>query len=816
VVTASSAQSFLASGTFVDVLVSADSTKLYAIANQNVTVFDAGSGATLATYTFGNALGAADLSPDGSALLIADRSAYSATDATNRFFALNLSTGAVSTFADTAPRGNGFGDVAFLTNTTALVTGGASTNGTTVRLYDLTTGTYSSASTLADPTLSPSADHSHVLVGSSNAQRSAAVYLSDGTLLSSSSAQNAGGSSQGNGFAQAISPDGRLVALAGYPGQSGLALATNGFSFLPSPAATAPYLGVAAPLAFSADGKTLYEGRSGLVIAIDVATSQAVASYAVSGGSSSIQASADGHFLAVRNVTGIELIDLTSASFASGSGNDTLTGYELFGFGGNDTLINTDTTARPGAITGQLYGGAGDDRYYISSGSTFVYEYAGQGIDTVYSTVSATLTANVENLVLSGTGANNVTGYGGYGNDLDNVITGSALSDRLDGYGGNDTLIGNAGNDDLRGYDGNDTLMGGEGNDVLNGGSGDDLLDGGSGNNRIDGDTGTDTLVVAGARTSYTGLTVDGHSYLIGAEGANLIADVERVRFADTTVDFSEAMNGAAPFDALRYIASYPDLIRAFGDNPQAGARHFDAYGFAEGRAAFGIDGREYLASNSDLAKLFGDNASFGIWHYVNYGFNEGRPTTSFDAQQYLATNTDLLRIFGNNAEAGLTHYLTYGANEGRPVGGFDSVAYLLSNPDIAGAGYGATGAFAHWLVYGAAEGRAGDAVFGREQGDQALLLGTASNQAIDQAGDNDWFQLDHSAGQPTRIDVSAAFGQSVTVHDAAGHLLASASASGADGNVVLDLTAVSAGAYYVTVEALDAAAHGAYSIIAG
>ncbi|WP_375271319.1 hypothetical protein [Sphingomonas sp.] len=814
------------SGNFVDALLSADSTKLYAIENQRVTVFDVASGATLATYSLGNALGGADLSPDGTTLLVADRATYAATDATNRFFSINLATGAVSTFADTAARGSGFGDVAFLTNTTALVTGGATANGTTVRLYDFTTGTYSAASTLTDPTLSASADHSHVLVGSSNAQRRAAVFRADGTLLASGSASTPG-NMQGTSRAQAISSDGGLVAFAGYPGQSGLALATSSFGFLPSPAVAAPYLGVSAPLAFSADGKTLFEGRGGVIIAIDVATSQAIGSYAVSGAprlfdsnggaigfGNAIRASADGRYLSVIAAGGVELIDLATTGYVAGSGNDTLTGFELFGFAGDDTLINTDASARPGAVTGYLYGGTGDDRYYIDSASTQVIEYAGQGTDTIYSSVGGYIPANVENMVITGTGANGAAGYGGYGNDLDNVITGSALADRLDGYGGNDTLIGNAGNDDLRGFDGNDTLSGGAGDDVLNGGAGDDLLDGGPGNNRIDGDAGSDTLVLAGARASYTALVINGHDYLIGAEGANQVANVEQVRFADATVGFADTIAGAAPFDALRYIASYGDLIRAFGNDPQAGARHFDAFGFAEGRSPGVFDGREYLASNPDLAALFGNNASFGVWHYVNYGFNEGRPTTSFDAQQYLAANTDVLRAFGNNPDAGLTHYLSYGADEGRATGGFDAVGYLLSNPDIAGAGYGATGAFAHWLVYGAAEGRAGDAAFGREQGDHALPLGTAASQAIDRAGDHDWFQLDLAAGQQTRIDVSAAFDQRVSVHDAAGHLLASA--SGTNGHVTLDLAAGATGAYYVTVEALDAAAQGNYSIIAG
>ncbi|MCW5788346.1 MAG: hypothetical protein KIT49_12725 [Nitrospira sp.] len=75
------------------------------------------------------------------------------------------------------------------------------------------------------------------------------------------------------------------------------------------------------------------------------------------------------------------------------------------------------------------------------------------GIDTVQSSVSWTLGANVEHLTLTGTAA-----IGGTGNTLAN------------------SLIGNAGNNVLMGGDGNDTLSGGKGNDVLNGGTGNDVF----------------------------------------------------------------------------------------------------------------------------------------------------------------------------------------------------------------------------------------------------------------------------------------------------------------------------------------------------
>ncbi len=91
------------------------------------------------------------------------------------------------------------------------------------------------------------------------------------------------------------------------------------------------------------------------------------------------------------------------------------------------------------------------------------------GNDTVQSSVSYYLPNNVENLTLLG--SDSLTGSG---NDLANMITGSAGGDYLYGYGGNDTISGLAGND---------YIDGGAGDDVLAGNQGDDYLVGGDGNN---------------------------------------------------------------------------------------------------------------------------------------------------------------------------------------------------------------------------------------------------------------------------------------------------------------------------------------------
>jgi Ca2+-binding RTX toxin-like protein len=102
-----------------------------------------------------------------------------------------------------------------------------------------------------------------------------------------------------------------------------------------------------------------------------------------------------------------------------------------------------------------------------------IIESAGEGKDTVQSSVNHTLTVNIEDLTLVGNDNTN-----GTGNNLDNVITGNSGNNLLKGLNGHDTLLGGAGND---------TLLGGVGNDILVGGDGSDSFFFGSGAGRIAG-----------------------------------------------------------------------------------------------------------------------------------------------------------------------------------------------------------------------------------------------------------------------------------------------------------------------------------------
>jgi Ca2+-binding RTX toxin-like protein len=71
-----------------------------------------------------------------------------------------------------------------------------------------------------------------------------------------------------------------------------------------------------------------------------------------------------------------------------------------------------------------------------------VVENAGEGADTVFSGAHLVLTANVEDLTLTGS-----ADLQGYGNGDINTLTGNAASNLLDGRGGADVMLGGAGND---------------------------------------------------------------------------------------------------------------------------------------------------------------------------------------------------------------------------------------------------------------------------------------------------------------------------------------------------------------------------------
>ncbi|MGP3699700.1 Calx-beta domain-containing protein [Rhodobacter sp. NSM] len=150
------------------------------------------------------------------------------------------------------------------------------------------------------------------------------------------------------------------------------------------------------------------------------------------------------------------------------AGNDRLEGHggnDILGGGAGNDVLNG------GGGRDRMLGGGGNDTYVVDHAGDRTVEAARGGIDTVRSSLSWTLDANVERLVLTGSAA-----LAGTGSGLANTLTGNRGANRLEGLGGNDRLNGGDGRDRLIGGAGNDTMTGGDGADVMIGGAGRDTF----------------------------------------------------------------------------------------------------------------------------------------------------------------------------------------------------------------------------------------------------------------------------------------------------------------------------------------------------
>ena len=177
----------------------------------------------------------------------------------------------------------------------------------------------------------------------------------------------------------------------------------------------------------------------------------------------------------------IENLTLTGSGNLIGEGNalaNKIVGNagnnDLSGSDGNDTLTGNagDDLLDGGTGADSMAGGAGSDTYSVDDIADKVAESGPAGdVDGVISTITYTLGANLESLILSGAGG----AIDGTGNALNNTITGNNLNNVLSGLAGNDNLSGNLGDDLLQGGAGNDTLATGGGFDTLEGGADSDV-----------------------------------------------------------------------------------------------------------------------------------------------------------------------------------------------------------------------------------------------------------------------------------------------------------------------------------------------------
>jgi Ca2+-binding RTX toxin-like protein len=338
----------------------------------------------------------------------------------------------------------------------------------------------------------------------------------------------------------------------------------------------------------------------------------------------------------------------------------------LTGGDGNDTLDG-------GAGIDTMAGGRGDDTYISDSATEVITEGAGTGLsyagwDTVVSSVTRTLGANLEALVLSGSASINGTGNTLanriVGNDADNQLDGGSGADELLGGKGNDTyLIDNTGDvvmeyagggvDRVRssiawslgtelenlsltgtsaingtGNDLDNSLVGNSGANRLTGGGGNDTLDGGSGNDTMIGGTGDDVYICNVATDVVTEAANEGIDTVRSAATWTLGA---ASNLENLTLTGTSAINGTG--NALNNI-----LIGNGAINTLTGGAGNDTL---DG----GVGADKLIGGAGDDIYVI-DNASDAITENAN----EGIDTVQSTLTKTLATNLENMTLIGSSA----------------------------------------------------------------------------------------------------------------------------------------------------------------------
>jgi len=360
----------------------------------------------------------------------------------------------------------------------------------------------------------------------------------------------------------------------------------------------------------------------------------------------------------VDNVENLTLFGNANLNGFGNALNNTITGNAgeniLRGLDGNDTLNG-------GAGADRMVGGAGNDTYYVDNDHDVTAETADQGTDAVISSVTYTLTANIENLTLTGTAAIN-----GTGNALANNISGNIGNNTLTGLGGNDILNGGRGDDVMIGGGGNDTYyvdsaadvvteLANQGTDIINssitltlganvenltltgvdaidgtgnglnnviignavsntllGLDGNDKLDGGRGADAMLGGIGDDTYVVDNIGDSVAELVDQGNDTVVSSITFTLGDNFENLTLSGAVVadgtgnDLANVITGSSGVNVLSGLGGNDTILGLAGNDTIAGGNGDDAITGGTGAdtlsGGFGNDTFIYKAANESGA----------------------------------------------------------------------------------------------------------------------------------------------------------------------------------------------------------------------
>ena len=424
----------------------------------------------------------------------------------------------------------------------------------------------------------------------------------------------------------------------------------------------------------------------------------------------------------------------SSACFLLGNdGNDILSNNRYYYY-----TVNTNDTLDGGKGADTMEGGKGNDIYRVDDIGDVVVEDSLNGVDIVESSLSNyTLTVNVENLKLIGTGESN-----GNGNDLNNAITGNDATNVLSGNSGSDTLDGGANNDILNGGTGNDIYIVDSSSDIINeasalvtevdavqasvnyylpsnvenlsltgttaiegiGNALNNTIIGNSADNLLNGDTGNDSVYGGAGNDLILGSSVadpnDGSDFLFGEAGDDELYGF----FGNDTLDGgteNDSLYGREDNDLLKG-GDGNDILKGGSDSLTNNTGNDIVYGGVGNDTIDGQDGNDSLYGGEGNDQFVYD--TYSPFTTVDIGIDEINDfTTSIDTIVLGKNTFNVLASeagigFGVSTDFDIVSRDTSAATSNAAIVYNFANGNLFYNQNLAAAGLGTGAQFAHFV----------------------------------------------------------------------------------------------------------------------
>ena len=196
------------------------------------------------------------------------------------------------------------------------------------------------------------------------------------------------------------------------------------------------------------------------------------------------------------------------------------------------------------------------------------------------------------------------------------------------------------------------------------------------------------------------------------AKGIAQYYGLDNYKKSTGVVTINKGLDYHAVYDFNYYVNKYPDIKKAYGNDPVGALLHFVRFGMTEGRqgrASFNV--QNYKKNYSDLQKAYGNNTRAYYIHFLTHGVYEGRSSNGgyngggvpadddntkttilngvnysavYDYDWYTTHNPDVKKAFGTDYKKTLQHFVNYGMKEGRQgIGSFNVHSYRNQYADL-------------------------------------------------------------------------------------------------------------------------------------